>query len=143
MARDRQGLELTGSARSAAAFDSAVADYFGLTGDPVGTLERALAEDKSFLRGEVGGRRRDRPRTIAPRRGYGLGRGPLGRGPARLGAHSSPMAARRAGAALRAGWLLFPGRSERAARFGRARPPLMGARQSFAQLHPRRLRLWA
>ncbi len=53
MAKDQQGLPLTGSPESAAAFDRAVADYWGLTGDPVGTLKQALARDASFALGGV------------------------------------------------------------------------------------------
>ena len=53
MARDQQGLTLAGSSGSAAAFDRAVADYYGLTGDPVGILKEALASDPSFALGGV------------------------------------------------------------------------------------------
>jgi hypothetical protein len=45
MAKDQQRLELAGAAESAAAFDRAIADYYGLTGDPVGVLKSALARD--------------------------------------------------------------------------------------------------
>ena len=38
MAKDQQGLLLTGAPESAAAHDRAIADYYGLTGDPVGIL---------------------------------------------------------------------------------------------------------
>ena len=54
MAADQQGLKLTGAPRSADAFNRAVADYFGLTGDPVGILKEALAEDPNFTLGAVG-----------------------------------------------------------------------------------------
>ena len=53
MAKDQQGLTLAGSPTSAEAFDRAVADYFGLTGDPVGILKQALADDQSFVLGWV------------------------------------------------------------------------------------------
>ena len=53
MARDQQGLPISGSSRSAAAFDRAVADYWGVTGDPVGPLNAAVAEDPAFGLGAV------------------------------------------------------------------------------------------
>jgi tetratricopeptide (TPR) repeat protein len=53
MARDRQGLTLLGSAASGGSFDRAVADYYGLGGDPVGILEQALAQDPAFALGAV------------------------------------------------------------------------------------------
>ncbi len=53
MARDRQGLTLAGSPASAEAFDRAVADYYGLGGDPVGILKQALARDRAFALGAV------------------------------------------------------------------------------------------
>jgi len=53
MAKDQQGLPLVGSPGSAAAFDRAVADYYGLTGDPVGILKAALARDAAFALGGV------------------------------------------------------------------------------------------
>jgi hypothetical protein len=40
MARDQQGLPLSGAPDSGKAFDCAVADYYALTGDPVGILSR-------------------------------------------------------------------------------------------------------
>ncbi len=46
MGKDQQGLTLAGSRESAAAFDRALADYYGLTGDPVGALKPALARDR-------------------------------------------------------------------------------------------------
>ncbi len=69
MIKDQQGLPLTGSAASAEAFDRALADYYGLTGDPVGHLAGALAKDPAFALGAVaiaalymvGGFRSDRP----------------------------------------------------------------------------------
>src|ERR1700741_2362131 len=48
MAKDQQGLTLAGAPESAAAFDRAIADYYGLTGDPVGVLKSALARDPRF-----------------------------------------------------------------------------------------------
>ncbi len=73
MAKDQQGLTLAGSAKSAEAFDRAVADYFGLTGDPVGVLKQALANDPDFALGAVavaglfmvGGFRSDHPEVTA------------------------------------------------------------------------------
>ncbi len=53
VAKDRQGLTLTGSPQSAEAFDRAVGDYFGLTGDPVGVLRQALKDDPDFALGAV------------------------------------------------------------------------------------------
>jgi hypothetical protein len=53
MARDQQGLTLAGSPASAAAFDRAVADYYGLTGDPVGILKEAVERDPAFALGGV------------------------------------------------------------------------------------------
>ncbi len=53
MARDQQGLTLAGSPDSAQAFDRAVADYYGLTGDPVGILRQALERDPAFALGGV------------------------------------------------------------------------------------------
>jgi tetratricopeptide (TPR) repeat protein len=54
MARDQQGLALAGAPESAHAFDRAMADYYGLTGDPVGVLKSALARDPGFALGAVG-----------------------------------------------------------------------------------------
>src|SRR6202042_2090370 len=48
MAKDQQGLALAGAPESAASFDCAIADYYGLTGDPVGVLKSALARDPDF-----------------------------------------------------------------------------------------------
>src|SRR5271166_5597393 len=53
MAKDQQGLTLAGSQQSAEAFDRAVADYYGLTGDPVGILKQALKNDPDFALGAV------------------------------------------------------------------------------------------
>ena len=73
MAKDQQGLPLAGAPESAAAFDRAVADYWGLTGDPVGALKSALAADSSFALGAVaiadlsliGGFRGDHPEVTS------------------------------------------------------------------------------
>lgn len=51
MPKDAQGLSLTGSAQSAAAFDRAVADYLGWTGDPIAVLQQAAADDPGFALG--------------------------------------------------------------------------------------------
>ena len=69
MGKDQQGLPLAGGPASVAAFDRAVADYWGLTGDPVGVLKAALAADPTFALGAIavadlfliGGFRGDRP----------------------------------------------------------------------------------
>ncbi|HXE26588.1 MAG TPA: tetratricopeptide repeat protein [Roseiarcus sp.] len=73
MARDQQGLELAGAPESAAAFDRAIADYYGLTGDPVGVLKSALQCDPGFALGGVaiaaltmiGGFRGDHPEVVS------------------------------------------------------------------------------
>jgi hypothetical protein len=73
MARDQQGLPLAGERASAEAFDRAIADYYGLTGDPVGVLKAALDNDPAFALGGVaiaglymiGGFRPDRPEVAA------------------------------------------------------------------------------
>ena len=53
MAKDQQGLPLAGAPQSAAGFDRAIADYWGLRGDPVAVLKRALAADPSFVLGAI------------------------------------------------------------------------------------------
>jgi tetratricopeptide (TPR) repeat protein len=53
MAKDQQGLPLTGAPASAAALDRATADYYGLTGDPAGELKSALVRDPGFVLGGV------------------------------------------------------------------------------------------
>ena len=73
MAKDQQGLALSGAPESAAAFDRAIADYYGLTGDPVGVLKSALARDPDFALGGVaiaalymiGGFRGDHPKVMS------------------------------------------------------------------------------
>jgi tetratricopeptide (TPR) repeat protein len=73
MAKDQQGLVLSGAPESAAAFDRATADYYGLTGDPVGVLKSALARDPDFALGGVaiaalymiGGFRGDHPEVVS------------------------------------------------------------------------------
>jgi len=72
MAKDQQGLALSGAPESAAAFDRAIADYYGLTGDPVGVLKSSLARDPAFALGGVaiamltmiGGFRGDHPEVV-------------------------------------------------------------------------------
>lgn len=54
MPRDLQGLSLTGDSASAEAYDLALADYFGLKGDPVGKLRAATDRDPAFVLGGVG-----------------------------------------------------------------------------------------
>ncbi len=69
MAKDQLGLLVSGSEASARAYDRAVSDYWGLTGDPVGGLKQALAEDEGFALGAaavagfflIGGFRGDHP----------------------------------------------------------------------------------
>jgi len=73
MARDQQGLALAGAPESARAFDRAMADYYGLTGDPVGVLRSTLARDPGFALGGVGiaaltmigGFRGDHPQVVS------------------------------------------------------------------------------
>ena len=73
MAKDQQGLEFSGAPKSAAAFDRAMADYYGLTGDPVGILKSALERDPGFALGGVaiaalymiGGFRGDHPEVMS------------------------------------------------------------------------------
>jgi tetratricopeptide (TPR) repeat protein len=48
MAKDIQGLEITGAPASAAALDSAVADYYAWRGDPIATLQEAVDKDPAF-----------------------------------------------------------------------------------------------
>ena len=80
MAKVQQGLPLAGLQKSAEAFDRAVADYYALTGDPVGVLKDALAGRSNFALGGVaiaglfmiGGFRGDHPEVVArDRRGGG------------------------------------------------------------------------
>ncbi|HXZ15177.1 MAG TPA: hypothetical protein VEH77_04260, partial [Roseiarcus sp.] len=69
MAKDQLGLPLQGSEAAAAAYDRAVNDYWGVGGDPVGVLKRALEEDPGFPLGAaaiaglflIGGFRGDHP----------------------------------------------------------------------------------
>ncbi|MGO9419042.1 tetratricopeptide repeat protein [Roseiarcus sp.] len=73
MAKDQLGLMLTGSEASARAYDRAVSDYWGLTGDPVGALKQALAADPAFVLGAaaiaglflIGGFRGDHLEVVA------------------------------------------------------------------------------
>jgi tetratricopeptide (TPR) repeat protein len=77
MAKDQQGPALSGASESAAAFDRAISDYYGLTGDPVGVLKSALARDPDFALGGVaiatlymiGGFRGDHPEVMNALRG--------------------------------------------------------------------------
>ncbi len=48
MARDLQGLQVTGTSQSASALDVAIADYYAWKGDPVGVLQAAVADDPTF-----------------------------------------------------------------------------------------------
>ncbi len=72
MAKDSQGLALAGALELAEAFDRAVADYYALSGDPVGRLKQALAGDPDFALGGVaiaglfmiGGFRGDHPEVV-------------------------------------------------------------------------------
>jgi tetratricopeptide (TPR) repeat protein len=83
MARDQQGLALAGAPESARAFDRAMADYYGLTGDPVGVLKSALARDPGFALGGVGiaalfmigGFRGDHPEVMSALRAAEVGIG--------------------------------------------------------------------
>ena len=73
MAKDQQGLVITGTAQSAAALDAAVSDYFAWKGDPVGILQSATAEDPGFALGHsavaslflLNGFRGDNPAVIS------------------------------------------------------------------------------
>src|SRR5271156_2372424 len=73
MAKDQQGLALAGAPESATSFDRAIADYYGLTGDPVGVLKSGLARDSGFALGGVaiaalymiGGFRGDHPEVVS------------------------------------------------------------------------------
>jgi tetratricopeptide (TPR) repeat protein len=84
MARDQQGLALAGAPESAGAFDRAMADYYGLTGDPVGVLKSALARDPGFALGGIaiaalfmiGGFRGDHPEVMSALRAAEAGIGP-------------------------------------------------------------------
>jgi tetratricopeptide (TPR) repeat protein len=53
MAKDIQGLVVTGTANSAAAIDSAIADYYAWKGDPVATLQAAAEADPRFIMGQT------------------------------------------------------------------------------------------
>jgi tetratricopeptide (TPR) repeat protein len=83
MARDQQGLALAGAPESAAAFDRAMADYYGLTGDPVGVPKSALARDPGFALGGIaiaaltmiGGFRGDHPEVVSAFRVAEVGMG--------------------------------------------------------------------
>lgn len=51
MAKDQQGLSVSGSAASVAALDRAVADYYAWKGDPVAELQAAVDSDPGFALG--------------------------------------------------------------------------------------------
>jgi hypothetical protein len=110
MANDQQGLRLAGSPASAAAFDRAVADYWGLTGDPVGGLKAALAADPGFALGGVaiaglfmiGGFRGDHPEVLA---GLAAARPAMAGASARERRHLAAAEAWAAGQALEAALL--------------------------------------
>jgi tetratricopeptide (TPR) repeat protein len=48
MARDQQGLEISGAPASADALDRAVSDYYAWKGDPIATLQEAVDRDPAF-----------------------------------------------------------------------------------------------
>jgi tetratricopeptide (TPR) repeat protein len=111
MARDQQGLPLAGAPESAAAFDRAIADYYGLTGDPVGVLKSALVRDPSFALGGVaiaalfmiGGFRGDHPEVVSA---LGAAEAAIGRGSERERRHLASAKAWARGATSQAivGW---------------------------------------
>jgi tetratricopeptide (TPR) repeat protein len=92
LARDQQGLPLSGSAASAEAFDRALAQYYGLGGDPVGVLRAALDDEPAFALGGVaiaglymiGGVRPDHPE---PRLAIAAARAAISRGTPRERLH--------------------------------------------------------
>ena len=51
MAKDAQGLPVTGAPASVAALDRAIDDFYGWKGDPLGHLQGALDRDPSFVLG--------------------------------------------------------------------------------------------
>lgn len=73
MAKDLQGLFVTGTVASAVALDSAVSDYYAWKGDPVSTLQGAATLDPSFMLGHaaiaslflLSGFRGDHPTVVA------------------------------------------------------------------------------
>jgi tetratricopeptide (TPR) repeat protein len=102
MAKDQQGLCLAGAPASAEAFDCAVADYYRLTGDPVGKLKVALGRDPAFALGGVaiaglfmiGGFRGDHPEVTGA---LGAARATIGCASARERLHLSAVEAWAAG----------------------------------------------
>lgn len=102
MARDQQGLTLAGAPASAAAFDRAIADYYGLTGDPVGILKAAVERDPAFALGGVaiaalfmvGGFRGDAPEVT---RAIGAAEAAIGGGSSREKRHLAAVKAWAAG----------------------------------------------
>ena len=170
MARDQQGLALAGAPESADAFNRAMADYYGLTGDPVGVLKSALARDPGFALGGVaiaalymiGGFRGDHPEVMSALRGaeaaigrasqreqnhlasrQGLGAGRVLAGDHALGADPGRSSHRRARFAARAGRLFLSRPVGRHSRLRRAGDARLGSRQSARWLRPRALRLRA
>jgi tetratricopeptide (TPR) repeat protein len=73
MAKDQQGLDVTGTSASAIAVDRAIADYYAWKGDPVGILQAAAAQDEAFSLGHaataslllLGGFRGDHPAVVS------------------------------------------------------------------------------
>lgn len=73
MAKDQQGLDVTGTSASASAVDRAIADYYAWKGDPVGVLQAAATEDQTFSLGHaataslllLGGFRGDHPAVVS------------------------------------------------------------------------------
>lgn len=51
MARDQQGLDVTGAPASVEALDRAVAEYYAWKGDPIATLQAAVDADPAFTLG--------------------------------------------------------------------------------------------
>jgi hypothetical protein len=72
MTKDQQGLEVSGTAESIAALDSAIADYYAWRGDPIATLKAAADADPGFVLGPaavaslhaLNGVRGDDPRIV-------------------------------------------------------------------------------
>jgi tetratricopeptide (TPR) repeat protein len=111
LAVDQQGLTFAGAPESVEAFNRAMADYYGLTGDPVGVLKSALARDPGFVLGGVaiaaltmiGGFRGDHPEVMSALR---AGEAAIGRSSQREQNHLSAAKAWARGAFSQAilGW---------------------------------------
>ncbi len=118
MAKDQQGLALAGAPESAEAFDRAMADYYGLTGDPVGVLKSGLARDPGFALGGVaiaglsmiGGFRGDHPQVVSA---FRAAEAAIGRASQREQNHL---------AAAKQRFVAWPTERRRARRLGRRRP---------------------